>query len=65
MYITNHLSKCIEFQNQMTLPPMARPANYSRLSGFLRSGSKLFCESGVVTTLSTVSNVHKNVKYLV
>ena len=37
-----------------------RPGNNSQLSGIPGFDSKIFCESAVLTTLETASNMHKN-----
>ena len=52
---------CEQTKHSPHTPP--RPANNSWLSGFLGSGSKIFCESVVVSILKAVSNLHKKVKF--
>ena len=45
----------------LTTSPPARPGNYSWLS-VPRFDSKIFCESAVITTLKTASNIRKYAK---
>ena len=44
---------------------LIRPGNNSRLSGIPRFDSKIFCESTIVPTLETASNILKNAKFTV
>ena len=45
------------------LPLLTRPGNNSQFSGIPGFDSKIFCESTLLTTLETASNMPKNAEF--